>query len=265
MGRKIAVVSGKGGVGKTTITFGLGLSLAKMGKSVCLIDLDIGLNNLDMLFGAQDKIMFDLADCIDGKCRIKQALVRHEKQENLYVLSSSKSDVFTEISELKLNLLLSKLASVFDFVLIDCPAGINRNVYLGLKSSNEALLVVTPHIASISDADKVLSVIKGFDLNFSGVIVNRVRGDMLAKGESLSHKQIAYLLKSEVVGVLPESDQINVQSGNLEYKSINKDEILLAFDMLATNIESGRKQIFDCQKQYRGFLGMIRRNIKRSV
>ena len=264
MGRKIAVISGKGGVGKTTVTFGLGLSLAKMGQSVCLVDIDVGLNNLDMLFDVEDKIIFDLNDCLEGRCRIKQALVCCDWQENLYILSSSKSDVFTDISEIKFNMLIDKLASVFDYVLIDCPAGINRNFYLGLKTASEAVLVATPHISSIRDACKVICIIEGQQKQFDGVVINRVRGDLLVRGESLSFKQIENLLKCEIVGILPESEEINIYCGSFQNKK-GKSEINIAFNMLAENIKCGGKRLYDCQKKYKGFLGFIRRNIKRSV
>ena len=264
MGRKIAIVSGKGGVGKTTITFGIGLSLARRGRSVCLVDLDVGLNNLDMIFNAENKVIYDLNDCLEGKCRIKQALVSYENQENFYILSSSKCDINTEISDYKLGMLINKLASVFDFVLIDCSAGITKYFHLGLKCASEALLVVTPHIASIRDADKVISLIKGAGVQFDGAIVNRVRGDLLARGESLSYKQIEYLLKSEIMGVVPESDEINIHSGNF-IKNNAKSEVNMAFNIVSQNLDIGTKTIFDCQKKYRGFIGFFRRNIKRSV
>lgn len=218
MGRKIAIVSGKGGVGKTTVTFGIGCALAKNGHSVCLVDLDIGLNNLDILVGVEDKVVYDLYDCLDGKCRIKQAVIPCEFQENLYIISSAKCDSAVDISQVKLDMLTNKLASVFDYVLIDSSAGVNNNFFLALKTASEAILIVTPHIASIRDADKVVGIINGQGKINLGVVVNRVRGDLVLRGESLSYKQIGFLLKTNIAGVLPESDEINVLCGQLRYK-----------------------------------------------
>ena len=264
MGRKISVVSGKGGVGKTTITFGLGLSLAKKGFSVCLVDLDVGLNNLDMLCNIEDKVVFDLSDCLDGKCRIKQALINCDFQENLYILSSSKTEILTEISQIKLNLLIDKLAGVFDFVLIDAPAGINNNFFLAVKCSEEVILVVTPHISSIRDADKVIGVIKGLDIQSAYIVVNRIRGDMVVRKESLTHMQIQSLLNAELLGVIPESDDVNIYYGQSLFRD-DKSDIKNAFELLANNLMKEKKVIFDYMKKYKGAVGFVRRNIKRSV
>lgn len=264
MGRKIAVVSGKGGVGKTTIVAGLGMALAKNGANVCLVDLDIGLNNLDILLNIENKVVYDLADCLNLRCRIKQALIQDPILQNLYILPSQKNADKSEYDLYKMKLLVEKLSGIFDFVLIDAPAGINDNFNLAISSADEALVVVTPHISSIRDADKVISVLKGASKQNIAVVVNRIRGDMVARKEMLSHMQIESLLKCPLLGVLPESDDINIYSSFM-FDKVAKGGLFLAFNMLAMNLRTDKKKIYDYDSKYKGLLGIIRRNIKRSL
>lgn len=263
MGRKISIVSGKGGVGKTTIACALALALSKTGNSVCLIDLDAGLNNLDVIMGLENKVIYDLGDCLNGKCRIKQAIVSDSRFENLYLLPSARCiDSYTSFNGVVE--ISNKLACVFDFVIIDSPAGMGANFEIALHSSSECLVVVTPHVSSLRDADKVISRIKGVGLQEIGIVVNRIRGDMVLRKEMLSHLQIEKLLKTPIFGVIPESDDVNIFS-SFKFERINKSKVADAFGVLANNIKFDKKVIYDYESKYRGLIGIIRRNIKRSV
>lgn len=263
MGRKIAVVSGKGGVGKTTIVAGIGMALAKSGANVCLVDLDVGLNNLDILFNIENKIVYDLGDCLSLRCRIKQALVQDPILQNLYILPSQKS-AEEKFDAFQMQTLVDKLAEIFDFVIVDAPAGINDNFYLAAKSTTEAIVVVTPHVSSLRDADKAIGVLKGLGRQNIACVINRIRGDMVARKEMLSHLQIESLLKIPLLGVLPESDDINIYS-SFRFDRVAKGGLFLAFSTLAMNLRTDKKTIYDYDGKYRGFLGMIRRNLKRSI
>lgn len=263
MGRKIAVVSGKGGVGKTTIVAGIGMALAKSGANVCLVDLDVGLNNLDILFNIENKIVYDLGDCLSLRCRIKQALVQDPILQNLYILPSQKS-VEEKFDSFQMQTLVDKLAEIFDFVIVDAPAGINDNFYLAAKSTTEAIVVVTPHVSSLRDADKAIGALKGLGKQNIACVINRIRGDMVARKEMLSHLQIESLLKIPLLGVLPESDDINIYS-SFRFDRVAKGGLFLAFSTLAMNLRTDKKTIYDYDGKYRGFLGMIRRNLKRSI
>lgn len=263
MGRKIAVVSGKGGVGKTTIVAGLGMALAKSGANVCLVDLDIGLNNLDILFNIENKIVYDLGDCLSLRCRIKQALIQDPILQNLYILPSQKSQI-DKYDAFQMRTVVDKLAEIFDFVILDAPAGINDNFYLATKSTDEAIVVVTPHVSSLRDADKVISVLKGLGRPNVAFVINRIRGDMVARKEMMSHLQIENLLKIPLLGVLPESDDINIYS-SFHFSKIARGGLFLAFSTLSANLRTDQKKIYDYDGKYKGFLGMIRRNIKRSI
>lgn len=264
MGRKIAFVSGKGGVGKTTIVAGIGIALAKSGANVCLVDFDFGLNNLDILFDVQNEVGFDIFDCLSMKCRIKQALIQDPILQNLYILTSRKTGENIQFDCFQVQALINKLAQIFDFVLIDAPAGINNSFNLAVKSADEAIVVVTPHISSLRDADKVIGALKGLKKQNIGFIVNRIRGDMVVRKEMLSHLQIENLLKIPIIGVLPESDDINIYS-SFRFGKVAKGGMYVAFSTLAMNVKNDKKTIYNYDGKYRGFWGMIRRNLKRSV
>lgn len=263
MGRKISIVSGKGGVGKTTVACGLGLALSKLGHSVCLVDLDVGLNNLDVLLNLENKVVYDIGDCIEGKCRIKQALIGDPTFDNLYLMPSVRI-MKEDLSLSNIKTITDRLASVFDFVIIDAPAGVGNGVEVAINGSNEVFVVVTPHVASLRDADKIIGILKAKEIGNIGVIINRIRGDMVARKEMLSHVQIEKLLKTSLIGVIPESDDINIHS-SFKFEKITKGKIIDAFYYLVNNIKTDKRIIYDYDSKYRGLLGIIRRNIKRSI
>lgn len=263
MARKIVVTSGKGGVGKTTICANLGAKLAGLGFRVALLDADIGLNNLDVVMGIENKIVYDIADVINGKCRIKQALIQDERFPTLYVMPSAQLEIKSSLSGEQVKLVVDMLSPNFDYILIDCPAGVDNGFHRAVFSANEALVVVTPHISSIRDADKVLSILSNYNLHSKSLIINRVRGDMLLSGEIISIEKIIELLNIPIMGVIPDDDAISTLSslGAFAYGTTGAK----AFSILAENVHNGSKKIYDCTYRYRGFMGVIRRNIKRKV
>ena len=263
MGRKILITSGKGGVGKTTITAGLGVALAKLGLSVVVIDADIGLNNLDVLMNLENKIQYDLNDYLCGRCRLKQCLVVDKKFSNLYTLpvvsEAQKSQFLETFKELT-----DKLSKIFDYCLIDCPAGVEENFKMALSGASEAIVVVTPHLASVRDADKVVSVLDGAGICVAGIVLNRVRGDLVVSGKMLSHASVEALLGRNVLGCIPENDLINVYSSYRFDAVVKKDEGQ-AFDYLCQNLHRGRQKMLDYTARYKGVIGGLRRWLKRNV
>ena len=257
MARKIVVTSGKGGVGKTTLTAHLGRKLAKSGKRVVLVDADFGLNNLDVVMGIENKVVYDMIDAIEGRCRAKQALVKDSEEFNLFVMPSAHSLQRSGVSGQSMRLVLDSLRN-FDFILIDCPAGLDIGFHRAVSCADEAIVVVTPHISSIRDADKVIGVLQSYGLKKTGLVVNRARGDLMLDGEMLDKDQIASILKAPLIGLIPEDDSIIAGSN----KSSPKDR---AFRMLADNILLKSNRIFDCTKRYTGFFGSIRRSLRRKV
>jgi len=165
MARKIVITSGKGGVGKTTICANLGVKLANLGFKVALIDTDIGLNNLDVVMGVESKIVFDIADVISARCRVKQALIQDDRYPTLYVLPSAHLDSKNLITGPQVKNVVEMLSPSFDYILIDCPAGLDNGFHRAVFCANEALIVVTPHISSIRDVDKILLILSSYKLH----------------------------------------------------------------------------------------------------
>ena len=244
MGRKIVVTSGKGGVGKTTLTASLGIAIAETGKKVVLVDADIGLNNLDVVLAVENKVVYDVLNVISGKCRLKQALIQDVDNPTLYVLPSAKIQDSPLITACSFRNVVDALALNFDFVTIDCPAGIDNGFHRAVSAATEAIVVTTPHISAVRDADKVLSILSGYCLMSVGLVVNRVRGDMVSKGEMMSAGDIVRAVRCEPVGVIPEDDYITMysQTGKVPFDTTSGR----AFKMLASNVINGTKNIYDC-------------------
>ncbi|MCL2630859.1 MAG: septum site-determining protein MinD [Firmicutes bacterium] len=209
MGRRIVITSGKGGVGKTSVTANLGMCLAGSGFSVALVDADMSLNNLDVTMGLEHLVVYDMGDIIDGKCRLRQALVKDERFENLYILPSAKVNA-EKISQAEFFNVVKELNDLFDFVLIDSPAGIDLGFHRAVASARETLVVTTPHIGAVRDADKVCNLLFQYKQERAHLVVNRVRADMVNDGRMMHPHDISSLLKLPLAGVIPEDDNITV-------------------------------------------------------
>ena len=257
MARKIDLTSGKGGVGKTTVAANLGMCLAAAGERVVLADTDFGLNNIDVVCGVEDLIHYDMADVIEGRCRAKQALVRHPRSPNLYILASYRRDPDQYISPQAVRLVLDGLSRSFDYILIDCPAGIEAGFHRAVASAEEAIVVTTPHVSSLRDADKAISVLKSYRLKSVDLVVNMVRGDMIVDGEILSPREIADALKTPLLGAIPQDDGVFLgeRTGGAQK----------AFRLLAGNVMKGTRRIYNAANKYSGFFGSIRRSLKKNL
>lgn len=262
MARKIVITSGKGGVGKTTITANLGTALASLGQRVVMLDIDFGLNNLDVVMGIENKVLYDISDIINGRCRTKQALVQDKYRKNLFLLPSNSINSSTDISGQNIKLIIDSIDSMFDYVLVDCPAGIDIGFHRAVSCVNEALVVITPNLTSIRDAHKVITVLNSYKLDSVNVIINRARGDLIMGGCMMQPNDIKEVLKTDIIGVLPEEDIVFLSSGNLIPR---KSDSYRAYKILANNIHKRTQKIFDVTCKYSGFWGSIRRKIKRGV
>jgi septum site-determining protein MinD len=263
MARKIVVTSGKGGVGKTTITANLGARLAALGFRVAIIDADIGLNNLDAVMGVENSVMFDLLDVLEGRCRLKQALIQDKRYPLLYILPSTHFSPNSKIDALKLKQVVDSLEYNFDYILLDCPAGIEYGFHRAVTCANEAIIVVTPHISSIRDADKVVSLLNNYKLTNKYLVINRARGDLILNGEMFSVENVVEAMKVSILGVVPEDDDISTLSSIGGFSgSLTSGR---AFTLMAENLHTGSKKVYDCTYRYRGLIGTLRRNLKRKV
>ncbi len=256
MARKIVITSGKGGVGKTTVALHLAAQLAKKGQRVALCDGDFGLNNVDICAGVEGLITYDLVDVIEGRCRAKQALVQHPNYPNLYLLSSSRATPDRYVSPQAVKVVLDGISPLFDFIFIDCPAGIDEGFHRAVATANEAIVVASPHISSLRDADKVITLLKSYELSSLSLVINRVRGDLLLRGECLSPRQIVDLLKVPVLGVLPE--EYSIYEGDLS-------ALHPSFRLMANGLLTDKRKLYDVTKKYSGVVGALRRALKRKL
>lgn len=264
MARKIVLTSGKGGVGKTSVCANLGYKLAYGGQRVLLIDVDIGLNNLDVVMGVENKVVFDLVDVIENKCRPKQAVIQDVFVPSLFVMPSVHSYNRAVVNAENIKKVIDKLDPFFDYILLDCPAGIDAPFQRAVFCADEAIVVVTPHISSLRDADKVISILSSLKINNTQLVINRVRGDLILNNEMMSIEQISRLLKTPLLGVIPEDDKITTGVAIGSYEA-NKSPAGYAFMLIAENLHNGSKKIFDCTEKYKGFLGYFRKAIRRKI
>lgn len=249
--KSIVITSGKGGVGKTTVTAFLGRALASLGNRVALIDADFGLNNLDVVLGLENRVVYDIADVIDNRCRVRQALVEADVR-NLFLLPSAHGYIGERISAQNIKLVLNGLAVTFDYALVDCPAGIEAGFNRAVGACDCALVVTTPHISALRDANKVISLLSSYKIPPT-LVINRVRGDLLADGKIPGRKEIEDVLKTRVDGMIPETDGVY-------NRSVMPTK---PFDQLARKIHYGTGEPTDPAESYRGFWGAIKRRLNR--
>jgi len=216
MGIVITVTSGKGGVGKTTTSANIGAALASKGYKVVLIDADIGLRNLDVVLGLENRIVFDLVDVVEGECRLNSALIRDKRYEGLHLLPAAQTREKDAINEEQMKELTQLLAEDHDFVIIDCPAGIEQGFKNALSGADQVLIVTTPEVSAVRDADRVIGLVESRGINNIGLIVNRLRPEMVERGDMLSVEDICDILAIKLVGVIPEDDNIVISTNKGE-------------------------------------------------
>ena len=262
MARKIVITSGKGGVGKTTVTACLGRALASLGERVVVIDGDIGLNNLDVLLGIDKRVVFDVIDVIEGRCRLRQALIEDVEEKNLFVLPSAHSYDSSKFCGQNMKEIVLRLSHMFDYVLVDCPAGIESGFKRSVASCDEAIIVTTPHISALKDAETVMNILRTNGITNEFIVVNRVRGDLIASGESLTKIDVEKILNNDVYAMIPEEDDLNFLSNAT---SSGYSCGYAACIALARGLRSGVPELYDFSEKYRGIFGKIRRRLKRKL
>lgn len=216
MGRGIVITSGKGGVGKTTTSANLGVALARRGQRVVLIDADIGLRNLDVVLGLENRIVYDIVDVVEGLCRLKQALIRDKRYENLHLLPAAQTRDKSALTEAQLEALCEELKAEFDFVLIDSPAGIEHGFKNAVAGADEALIVTTPDVSAVRDADRIIGLLESMEFPAPRLIINRFRPEMVKKGDMLDIDDVLEILAIDLIGVVPEDEQIVVSTNRGE-------------------------------------------------
>lgn len=212
MSEVIVVTSGKGGVGKTTTTANIGTGLAMLNQKVVMIDTDIGLRNLDVVIGLENRIVYNLVDVIEGNCRIKQALIRDKKYPSLYLMPSAQTKDKHAVTPEQMKKLTEELREDFDFVLLDCPAGIEQGFLNAISGADRALVVTTPEVSAIRDADRVIGLLESYDIKNIHLIVNRLRPDLVKRGDMMSIDDVCEILGIPLIGIVIDDENVVIST-----------------------------------------------------
>ncbi len=221
MGEVIVITSGKGGVGKTTTTANLGAALAAKGAKVAMVDADIGLRNLDVVMGLENRIVYDLVDVVEGFCRLRQALIRDKRLPEMYLLPAAQTKDKTAVSPDQMRVLCRELAQEFDYCLVDCPAGIEQGFRNAIAGADRALIVATPEVASVRDADRIIGLLEAAGMPQPQLIINRVRPAMVKRGDMMDIADVLDILAIGLIGVVPDDEGIVVSTNRGEPASLS--------------------------------------------
>ncbi len=221
MSKVIVVTSGKGGVGKTTTTANIGTALAMAGFKVVLLDADIGLRNLDLIMGLENRVVYDLVNVIEGKCRLKQALIKDKRQKELYMLPAAQTRDKDAVTGEQMKKLCDELREEFDYIFVDCPAGIEQGFKNAIAGADEAIVVTTPEVSAVRDADRIIGLLEANEIREPKLIVNRVRVDMVKQGNMMNVEDIVELLAINLLGVVPDDEDIIITSNKGEPAAMN--------------------------------------------
>ena len=208
----ITITSGKGGVGKTTTTANLGIALAMLSQRVVTVDADIGLRNLDVVMGLENRIVYDLVDTVEGHCRLRQALVRDKRLSELYLLPAAQKRDKDAVNPEQMIELCDQLRPDFDFILIDSPAGIEQGYRNAVAPADEVIIVTTPEVSAVRDADRIVGLVEAEEKGPARLIINRLDANMVRRGQMLGTEDVIELLAIELLGIVPEDKEIIVSS-----------------------------------------------------
>ncbi len=255
----IVITSGKGGVGKTTTSANLGAALASLGKSVVLIDADIGLRNLDVVMGLENRIVYHLVDVVEGYCRLNQALIKDKRFDNLCLLPAAQTKDKTAVTPDQMRQLCKELKAEFDFVLVDSPAGIEQGFKNAIAGADTAIIVATPEVSSVRDADRIIGLLEAESMPPPRLICNRIRPAMVRRGDMLGISDILDILAIELLGVVPDDESIVVSTNRGEPAALSQGSRAgVAFRNIARRV-LGEDVPFMNLDETNGFLGRLKR------
>lgn len=258
--RIIVITSGKGGVGKTTATANIGMSMARLGYKVVLIDADIGLRNLDLLLGLENRILYTVMDVFEGQCRLDQALIRDKRWKNLSLLSISKNRQRYNVTRKNMQNLVKALTNLnFRYILIDCPAGIDVGFINAISPAQEAVIVTTSEIPAIRDADRVAGLLEANGVYDIKLLINRVRSDLIQKNDMMSVRDVQEVLGVPLLGAIPEDNQVIISTNRGEPLVLKKKLTLsgIAFENAARRLVGKQDYFIDLESPYKGVFQKI--------
>ncbi len=215
-GQVVVVTSGKGGVGKTTACANIGTALALIGHRVVMVDADIGLRNLDVVMGLENRIVYDVVDVVEGFARVRQALIKDKRFEGLYLLPAAQTRDKSAVSPLQMKSVCDELKTDFDYVLVDCPAGIEQGFRNAIAGADRAIIVTTPEVAAVRDADRIIGLLEADGMTEPQLVLNRIRHQMVRRGDMMDIDDVIEILAIDLLGIIPEDELIIVSTNRGE-------------------------------------------------
>ena len=261
MSEVIVITSGKGGVGKTTTTANVGTGLAKEGYKVVLIDTDIGLRNLDVVMGLENRIVYNLVDVIEGNCRLKQALIKDKRYPNLFLLPSAQTRDKDAVTPEQMIKLTDELREEFDYILLDCPAGIEQGFKNAIAGADRSIVVTTPEVSAVRDADRIIGLLEANEIRNIKLVVNRLRADMVRKGYMMSSDDVVEILAVDLLGVVPDDENIVIATNQGEPLVGNHTLAGQAYENICQRVAGEDVPFLDLFPK-RGFFSLLRNKLK---
>lgn len=261
MGEAIVITSGKGGVGKTTTSANIGTALAILGKRVCLVDTDIGLRNLDVVMGLENRIIYDLVDVVEGRCKMHQALVKDKRFEDLlYLLPAAQTSDKTAVKPEQMKKLINELKQDYDYIVIDCPAGIEQGYKNAVAGADKAIVVTTPEISAVRDADRIIGLLEQEEIEPPKLIINRIRNHLVKNGDMLDVDEIVTHLSIDLIGIVADDDDVIKASNNGEPIAMNPDNrAAIAYRNIARRILGESVPLQSLEEQNKGMLVKLKK------
>ena len=216
MGEVLVVTSGKGGVGKTTTAANIGTGLAAQGKKVVLMDTDIGLRNLDVVMGLENRIVYDIVDIAQGRCKLKQGMIKDKRFPDLYLIPAAQTKDKSAVTEEQVQAICNELKQEFDYIIVDCPAGIEQGFKNAIAGADKAIVVTNPEVSAVRDADRIIGLLQANGLGNPQLVLNRVRPNMVRQGDMMSVDDILEILAIKLLGVIPDDDNIVISTNRGE-------------------------------------------------
>ena len=260
MSEVIVVTSGKGGVGKTTTSANVGTGLAMLNKKVILIDTDIGLRNLDVVMGLENRIVYNLIDVVKGNCRAKQAMIKDKRYPNLFLLPCAQAGDKNSVTPEEMKALTDELREEFDYIILDCPAGIEQGFKNAIAGADRALVVSMPDVSAIRDADRIIGLLEANEKKRADLIVNRIRMDMVKKGEMMSIDDVVDILAIDLIGAVPDDENIVIATNNGEPLVGNDSLAGQAYMNICKRIIGEEVPLLDLNKKQGFFSKLFKKN-----